>query len=76
MNILIIGAGEVGFHLTKELSAAKHNITIIEADAQIAHRADEQLDAMVVHGSGTSYEDLKRANIEKAEILMFMKKVL
>lgn len=68
MNILIVGAGEVGFHLTKQLSAEKHNITIIEIDSSKAHRADEQLDAMVVHGSGTSYEDLKKANIENADI--------
>jgi trk system potassium uptake protein TrkA len=65
MNVLIIGAGEVGFHLTKELSAEKHNITIVESDAQRAKRADEQLDAMVVHGSGASFKDLKRAKIEQ-----------
>ena len=67
MNVLIIGAGEVGFHLTKELSAEKHNITIVESDSQIARRADEQLDALVVHGSGASFEDLKRGKIEQTD---------
>jgi len=47
MNILIIGAGEVGFHLTKRLAAEKHNITIIEQDPLMARRAEEQLDAAV-----------------------------
>ena len=68
MNVLIIGAGEVGFHLTKELSAEKHNITIVESDSQRARRADEQLDARVVHGSGASFEDLKRAKIEQTDL--------
>ena len=69
MNILIIGAGEVGFHLAKRLSAIKHDITILENDPEQARRAEEQLDAMVVVGSGSSYHDLKTANLERADIL-------
>ncbi len=69
MNILIIGAGEVGFHLTKKLSAEKHNITILEKDPSQAHRAEEQLDARVVIGSGSSFEDLKVAKIDQIEII-------
>jgi trk system potassium uptake protein TrkA len=68
MNILIIGAGEVGFQLTKKLTAEKHNITILESDPQKAHRAVEHLDALIVSGSGSSYEDLKRAKIENCDI--------
>ena len=69
MNILIIGAGEVGFHLTRRLALEKHNITIIEQDPQIARRAEEQLDAAVVVGSGSSYRDLLKAKIEETDIL-------
>jgi trk system potassium uptake protein TrkA len=68
MNILIIGAGETGFHLTKRLSAEKHNITILEKNPAKANRAKEQLDAMVVVGSGSSFNDLRRAKIEEADI--------
>jgi trk system potassium uptake protein TrkA len=68
MNILIIGAGEVGFQLTKRLSAEKHNITILENDLHQFHRAEEQLDARVVLGSGSSYAALKNSKIEDAEI--------
>jgi trk system potassium uptake protein TrkA len=75
MNILIIGAGEVGFHLTKRLSAEKHNITILEKDPVVAHQADEQLDARVVIGSGSSFEDLKHAKIEEAEVFAALSNV-
>ena len=68
MNVLIIGAGEVGFQLTKKLTAEKHNITILESDPAKAHRAEEHLDALIVPGSGSSYEDLKRAKIEDCDI--------
>lgn len=32
MNIIIAGAGEVGFHLAKMLSGENHQITIIDRD--------------------------------------------
>ncbi len=68
MNILIIGAGEVGFHLAKRLSAEKHNTVILEKNPEKAHRAADQLDAMVITGSGSSYRDLVRANLHKTDI--------
>ncbi|NOR14188.1 MAG: Trk system potassium transporter TrkA [Candidatus Aminicenantes bacterium] len=75
MNILIIGAGEVGFQLTKRLAAEKHNITILEKNPEKANRAKEQLDAMVVVGSGSSFEDLKRAEIEETDIFVAISNV-
>jgi len=75
MNILIIGAGEVGFQLTKRLAAEKHNITILEINPEKANRAKEQLDAMVVVGSGSSYEDLKRAEIQETDIFVAISNV-
>ncbi len=75
MNILIIGAGEVGFHLSKKLSAEKHNITILEKDPNQAHRAEEQLDARVVIGSGSSFEDLKVAKIDQIEIIVALSNI-
>ncbi len=70
MNILIVGAGEVSFQLAKRLSAEKHNITILERDPLRAQRAEEHLDAMVVCGSGSSLEDLRRANIGQADVFL------
>lgn len=75
MNILIIGAGETGFHLTKHLSAEKHNITLLEKNLAKANQAKEHLDAMVVVGSGSSFKDLKRAGIEEAEIFVAISNV-
>ncbi|UCC40352.1 MAG: Trk system potassium transporter TrkA [Candidatus Aminicenantes bacterium] len=70
MNILIVGAGEVSFHLAKRLSAEKHNITVLERDPEKAQHAEELLDAMVLVGSGSSLEDLKNANIEQADVFI------
>lgn len=72
MHILIIGAGDIGFQLAKRLSQEKHDITMIEADAQKVKRASEQLDAIVLHGNGASYRVLQQANLDKMEIVAAM----
>ncbi len=68
MNILIVGAGEVGFHLAKRLSIEKHNITVLEKDPEKAQYAEEHLDALVIVGSGSSVEDLNKANIGQTDV--------
>jgi len=70
MNILIVGAGEVSFHLAKRLSAEKHNITVLERDPEKAHNLEKHLDVMVMIGSGSSMDDLKKANIEQADVFI------
>ena len=70
MNILIVGAGEVSSHLTKRLSAEKHNITILEKDPEKVRQVRDHLDAMVMLGSGSSLEDLKKANIKQADVFI------
>jgi trk system potassium uptake protein TrkA len=69
MDILIIGAGDIGFQLGKRLSQEKHNITIIDTDPLKVKRAGEQLDAMTIEGHGTSHDILKLANFEKMDVM-------
>jgi len=69
MNIIIIGAGSIGSQLTKRLSMEKHSITIIEKDPEIAAYASENLDAIVIEGSASSFEVLKKANVENTQVL-------
>lgn len=72
MNVLILGAGEIGFQLCKRLSQEKHNITIIDRNHQSVVRANEQLDAFVVEGHAASAKILKEASAEKADIVAAM----
>jgi trk system potassium uptake protein TrkA len=72
MNVLIIGAGDIGFQIAKRLSHEKHNITMIEQDELKVKRASEQLDAMIIEGHGTHYNVLKQAKFEKADVVAAM----
>jgi len=72
MNVLILGAGEIGFHLAKRFSQEKYNITIIERDHKQVVRASEQLDAIVVEGHAASFRRLQEANIKNTDVLCAM----
>ena len=53
MHILVIGAGAIGFQLSKQLSQDGHDITQIDTDPSRVKRVSEQLDIIVAEGNGT-----------------------
>ncbi len=70
MNILIIGAGEVGSHLANLLSRENHNITIVDNDPEKVARISETLDVLAIEGLGTSPSTLKEAGIEHSDMVI------
>ncbi|MEX0602560.1 MAG: Trk system potassium transporter TrkA [Bacteroidota bacterium] len=70
MKILIIGAGEVGFHLAKILSQERHDITVIDRDERQLARVSDALDVLAIEGSGTKLSVLERAGAEDADMLI------
>ncbi|WP_410507136.1 Trk system potassium transporter TrkA [Methanosarcina hadiensis] len=67
MKAVIIGAGEVGYHIAKALSP-KNDVVIIEKDEEAAKRADE-LDVLVIQGNGANAEILSRV-LQNADLLV------
>ena len=70
MNLIIVGAGEVGYHLAARLSQQKMDIVVIEKDQEKTARVIDTLDVQVIHGSGSSVATLKQAGIENADMLV------
>ncbi len=70
MNIIIVGAGEIGRHLAGSLSSAAHNIVVIERDADLAGEIDSQLDARVMNADGTSASTLVEANVAECDLFL------
>jgi len=52
MNIIICGAGRVGFTIAKILSEQGHSITIIDQSSEDIQKIDDSLDVFPVHGIG------------------------
>lgn len=70
MNILIVGAGVVGFNLAQELSHEGHDISIIDADAGKIQRISEKLDVLAVHGNGCLPSVLIQSRVRDAEMVI------
>jgi len=50
MEIIIAGAGKVGYHLAKTLSIY-HNITIIDKNPEAISKIQDDLDVLAIHGN-------------------------
>jgi trk system potassium uptake protein len=70
MKIIVAGAGEVGTHLAKMLANEKHDIVVIDPDAEKLHFIESAYDLMTVRGSVTSFETLKEANVRKCDLFI------
>ena len=67
MRIVIIGAGEVGFHVAKSLSELDYDIAVIDTDPVKCQRANEHLDVIVIEGNGSDAKILKDANVDDSD---------
>lgn len=70
MNILILGAGEIGFYMARQLSSQEHNICIIDTDESVAAEVNEKLDARVVEGNGSSVTTLEEAGVADCDVFL------
>ena len=70
MNIIIAGGGKVGITLANQLSAEKHDITLIDSNAQVLNASMERFDMMTVHGNCASMAVLLQAGIKDADLLI------
>ncbi|MEE3135215.1 MAG: NAD-binding protein, partial [Candidatus Neomarinimicrobiota bacterium] len=75
MRIVIIGVGEVGFHVAKALSQEEHDITVMDMDPVKCKRATESLDVIVLEGNGASPRNLSMANVQNADYVLSLTRV-
>ncbi|WP_373494564.1 Trk system potassium transporter TrkA [Aquiflexum sp.] len=70
MNIVIAGAGDMGYHLARQLSFENKDIILIDLDKDALDNASSHLDVMTIMGDATSLEILKSANVREASMFM------
>jgi trk system potassium uptake protein TrkA len=68
--VLIVGAGEVGYHLAQRLSEENQDVVLIESDPERADFATQQLDVLTINGNGASLPVLERAGVRGARMLL------
>ncbi|MDI9570393.1 MAG: Trk system potassium transporter TrkA [Pseudomonadota bacterium] len=70
MRVIIIGAGEVGYHIAKKLSDENQEVVLIDQNPAKIRRINDNLDVQSFLGSGTSPRILRAAGIEEAELMV------
>jgi trk system potassium uptake protein TrkA len=70
MNIVIVGAGKVGSAIAMELAKEKHDLTVIDVNADKINEISNTLDVITLNGNGASYDTLREAGADKADLLI------
>ncbi len=70
MNIIICGAGRVGFTIAKQLSEQGHSITVIDPSSEDIQKIDDALDVKAIVGKGTYPSILEKASAAETDMII------
>jgi len=70
MNIIICGAGKVGFSISKQLSAQGHSITVIDQSSDDIKKINETQDVKGIVGRATFPSVLENAGANEADMII------
>lgn len=70
MKIIIIGAGEVGFHIAQRLAEENQDVVLVEIDPKKIREVQNVLDIQTILGSGTNPSVLQDAGIKESDIIV------
>ena len=70
MNIIICGAGRVGFTIAKLLTEQNHSVTVIDQSSDDIQKINEALDVKAIVGKATSPVILENANSKEADMII------
>ena len=70
MYIIIVGAGKVGWNLTRELLEKGHEVTLIENGRERYLTVEQELEHNVQYGDATELWVLERAGISRADMVI------
>jgi len=70
MNIIICGAGRVGFTIAKLLSEQGHSITVIDQSSEDIQKINDTLDVKAIVGKATYPTILEKANASETDMII------
>ena len=70
MDVIICGAGQVGFGIAQKLASENNSVTVVDVSADLVRQITEELDVRGVIGHGSHPDVLKRAGIENADMII------
>ena len=70
MNIIICGAGRVGFSISKQLNAQGHSITVIDQSSEFIQKINDNQDVKGVVGRATFPSVLEKAGANDTDMII------
>ena len=70
MRVVVVGCGKIGRSIVESLVREKHELLCIDSDPSVISEIANAYDVMTICGNGASYDVLKEADIEKAELFI------
>ncbi len=70
MYIIVVGAGDVGYYLAKELLTQGHEVLLIEKDPAKLERIEDELGSIGMKGDGCEAATIEEAGAERANLFV------
>ncbi len=70
MKVIICGAGQVGWQIARHLSGEKNDVTVVDNNAALVHRAMDTLDVQGIAGFASYPDVLEAAGARDADMVI------
>lgn len=70
MRVLVVGAGEVGYHIAAKLVQEKADVVLIDIDRERLNQVADSLDVQTVTGFGANPETLMAAGLASCDLMV------
>ena len=70
MNIIICGAGMVGFSISKQLQAQGHSVTVVDQSSEDIKKINDTQDVKGIVGKGTMPSVLENAGAQETDMII------
>ena len=70
MKIIIVGAGEVGYHFAEWLAQEEKEVVVIDTSPEALMRVNDHLDVQILLGSGSNPKVLEESGLKTADLIL------
>lgn len=70
MFVIVVGGGNVGYYLVKDLTRAGHEVILLEKDRTRASRLMEELGDLVRQGDGCEARIMREIGFDRADVIV------
>ena len=70
MYVIVVGAGKVGWNLTRELLEKGHEVTLLDNDRERYATVEQELEHNIQYGDASELWVLERAGIQRADMVI------